>query len=128
MKNQPNRPTEAELEILQLLWQQHPQTVREVNDRLNRRKETGYTTTLKILQIMLEKGFVRRTAEGRTHHYSPVLKEDETQRALLDRFLDTAFRGSAMKMVTQLLGHRRATPQELDQVRDLLNKMEGDDA
>ena len=94
-----SKPTEAELEILQVLWQHGPSTVRFVNEQLSRHKETGYTTTLKFMQIMAEKGLVRRNEAQRTHVYQADASEEETQQRLLDRFLDTAFRGSAMKLV-----------------------------
>ncbi|SDK38127.1 Predicted transcriptional regulator [Catalinimonas alkaloidigena] len=116
------RPTEAELQILQILWQHGPSTVREVHERLN--PATGYTTTLKLMQIMHEKGIVDRTPDGRQHVYRALLKEDETQRALLDRFLDTTFRGSAMKLVMQALGNRSTSDEELQQIRTLLDQLE----
>lgn len=120
------RPTESELEILQVLWQNGPSTVRLVNDVLNAKKKVGYTTTLKFMQIMVEKGILEREDTKRPHLYRPALKENETQEVLLDRFLDTAFGGSAMKMVMQALGNRRTSKEELTQIREFLDNLEGD--
>jgi len=122
----PLKPTETELEILQILWQHGPSTVRFVNEEQNKVKETGYTTTLKLLQIMLEKNLVMRAEESRSHLYRAAVTEEDTQRHLLDRFLDTTFRGSAMKLVMQALGNHRTTSDELDQIRNLLKKLEDD--
>ncbi len=125
MSNQPSKPTEAELEILQVLWQHGPATVRFVNEKLNQKKEVGYTTTLKLMQIMAEKGLVKRNEENRSHLYEASLTEEATQKHLLDKFLDVAFRGSASKLVMQALGTHKASKEELAQIRELLNKMEG---
>ena len=118
----PPRPTDAELQILQVLWQHGPSTVRDVHERLN--LATGYTTTLKLMQIMHEKGILDRMQDGRQHIYRPLLKEEETQQALLDRFMDTTFRGSAMKLVMQALGNRATSQEELQQIRTLLDQLE----
>ncbi|MFC6996401.1 BlaI/MecI/CopY family transcriptional regulator [Rufibacter roseus] len=122
----PQKPTDTELEILQILWQHGPCTVRVVNDEQNKVKETGYTTTLKLLQIMHEKGLVTRSEESRSHLYQAAVTEEDTQKRLLDRFLDTTFRGSAMKLVMQALGNRRTSQDELDQIKQLLKKLEDD--
>ncbi|GAA3946176.1 BlaI/MecI/CopY family transcriptional regulator [Hymenobacter algoricola] len=118
------KPTESELEILQVLWQQGPATVRLVNDELSRKRDVGYTTTLKLLQLMLDKGLVLRDDDSRTHVYRAAVREEETQGLLLDRFVDAAFGGSAMKLVLQALGNRRTSKEELQQIRTLLNDME----
>lgn len=118
------RPTGSELEILQVIWQHGPSPVRRVNEELNRRKRVGYTTTLKIMQIMTEKGLLERTEEGRKHIYSAVIKEKETRDLLLGRFLETTFEGSAMKLVMQALGNHRASPDELRKLRELIEKLE----
>lgn len=118
------KPTESELEILQVLWQHGPTTVRLVNDELNRKRDVGYTTTLKLLQLMLDKGLVLRDEDSRTHVYRASVREEETQGLLIDRLLDAAFGGSALKLVVQALGHKRTSQQELDQIRELLNDME----
>lgn len=117
------KPTESELEILQVLWANGPSTVRQVNDRLSQMKEVGYTTTLKLMQIMHDKGLLSRTEEGRYHVYQALVNEKETQQHLLDRFVDTAFRGSAMKLVMQALGSSKATPQELEELKRLINNL-----
>ena len=118
------KPTESELEILQVLWQHGPATVRFVNDELSQKREVGYTTTLKLLQLMLDKGLVLRDDDARTHIYRAAVRQEETQGALLDRFVDTAFGGSAMKMVMQALGGGRTSKEELDQIRNLLNEID----
>jgi len=124
MSEKISKPTEAELQILQVLWQNGPSTVRFVNDQLNEKKKTGYTTSLKTMQIMFEKKLVKRNEENRTHIYEANVKEDDVQKQLLDRFLDKTFRGSAMKMVMQALGNRKTSKKELDEIRDLLDKLE----
>lgn len=119
------KPTEAELEILQLLWKHGPQTVRFINDELAKKKNVGYTTTLKIMQLMYEKHLLDRDETTRSHCYSPAVKEKETQRVLLDRFLDTAFGGSAAKLVMQALGNHKASKEEITRIRELLDNLEG---
>ncbi len=121
----PAKPTESELEILQILWQNGHSTVRFVNEQLNQHKEVGYTTTLKIMQIMTEKNLVRRNEDQRTHIYEASVLEEETQKQMLGRFLDTAFRGSAAKLVMQALGNHQASKEELNQIRNLLDQIEG---
>ncbi|MCB0682587.1 MAG: BlaI/MecI/CopY family transcriptional regulator [Saprospiraceae bacterium] len=118
------RPTDAELEILQVLWQRGPSTVREVNEVLSDRREVGYTTTLKLMQIMVEKGLARRNTETRVHVYTAAVEEAATQQRLLDQFLDTAFRGSAASLIMQALGNHRASPEELDEIKELIRRME----
>src|SRR5688572_33494304 len=98
-KNNPNKPTESELEILQILWEHGPNTVRFVNDELSKSKETGYTTTLKLMQIMHEKGLVNRDEAARSHIYSAAITESATQKQLLDRFLDKIGRASCRERV-----------------------------
>ncbi|MFC5408618.1 BlaI/MecI/CopY family transcriptional regulator [Larkinella bovis] len=117
------KPTESELEILQVLWAKGPSTVRQVNEHLSQTKDVGYTTTLKLMQIMHDKGLLSRTEEGRYHVYQARVDEKETQQHLLDRFVDTAFRGSAMKLVMQALGNSKATPQELADLQRLIDEM-----
>lgn len=119
------KPTESELEILQVLWQHGPSTVRLVHEELSKTKEVGYTTTLKLMQIMAEKGMLEADKTSRSHIYRPLLEEEKTQQQLLDRFMDAAFRGSASKLVMQALGNRHTSKEELDEIRDLLDKLEG---
>jgi BlaI family penicillinase repressor len=118
------KPTEAELEILQVLWQHGPQTVRFVNDELNKKREVGYTTTLKWLQLMLDKGLVLREDDRKPHTYRAAAPEDETQGHLLDRFVDTAFGGSALKLVLRALGRRQTSREEMDQIREVLKQID----
>ncbi len=120
------KPTGAELEILQILWQQGPSTVRFINDTLNKKKEVGYTTTLKIMQIMAEKKLVNRDVTNRSHIYSAAYKQIETQKALMDKFLETAFSGSASKLVMQALGGSKTTQKEIDEIRKFLDSIEGE--
>ncbi len=119
------KPTDAELEILSVLWEYGPSTVRFVNDHLNKDKRVGYTTTLKFLQIMTDKGIVSRQPDGRTHVYSALLDKEKVQHQLLDRLLDTAFGGSAQKLVLQALGNYEASREELQEIKALISKLEG---
>jgi predicted transcriptional regulator len=114
------RPTDAELSILRVLWERGPSTVRQVHDVLSRERPTAYTTALKLLQIMTDKGLVRRDETERTHVYHPRLSEEQTQRQLVRDLLDRAFGGSATKLVMQALAARRATPEELVEIRKLI--------
>src|SRR3546814_4661451 len=118
------KPTDSEMEVLEFLWEQGSATVRQVNDRINQRRETGYTTTLKIMQIMHAKGMLERIEEGRTHIYTPLVGERQTRQKLLDRFLETTFRGSAASLVLQALGTTHTTRDELTQIRRLLDQLE----
>ncbi|MBP6978925.1 MAG: BlaI/MecI/CopY family transcriptional regulator [Bacteroidales bacterium] len=129
MKNDPiiPKPTDAELEILTILWEEGPCTVRFVNDKLNEIRAVGYTTTLKFLQIMTDKGIVTRQVDGRTHVYMANLKKDEVQNKLLERLMETAFGGSAQQLVLQALGNHQASHAELEEIKALIHKMEGGD-
>lgn len=124
-KTQP-KPTEAELEILQVLWENGPSSVRFVNDELAEKREVGYTTTLKLMQIMYEKGLVRRNTDARSHIYEAAIERDETQRSLLGSFVDNVFSGSAMNLVMQALGNHQASREELDQIKALIEKIENE--
>ncbi|MFN8304488.1 MAG: BlaI/MecI/CopY family transcriptional regulator [Saprospiraceae bacterium] len=122
------KPTDAELQILHVLWEQGPSTVRTVNDLLNTQREVGYTTTLKIMQIMhAEKGLLTRQEDGRTHIYSAAVTRDETQASLLQQFVDNTFRGSAMQLVMQALGNHDASTAELDEIKALIAQLEQKD-
>ena len=118
------KPTESELEILKVLWEHGPSSVRFVNDEINKRKETGYTTTLKFMQIMLEKNLLTRNTDNRSHIYEAAISQEETQRDLLGKFVDNVFGGSAMHLVMQALGDHEASKEELDQIKALIEKME----
>ena len=120
-KNLAPRPTDAELAILRVLWERGPSTVRQVHEILvSRVGPTAYTTALKLLQIMTEKGLVRRDDTDRTHIYMPRLTEEQTQRQLVRDLLDRAFGGSASKLVMQALHAKRSTPEELGEIRKLI--------
>jgi len=122
------QPTNAELEILRVLWRTGPCTVREVHEGLPRERSVGYTTILKLLQIMAEKGLVTRDESARSHIYAPAVTEATTQRRLVSDLLDRAFEGSAMGLVMQALAARPASPEELRQIRALIDEMnEGGD-
>lgn len=119
------KPTESELEILQLLWDNGPSTVRFINDKLNEQRETGYTTTLKIMQIMFDKKLVKREEDGRSHIYKAAIQREDTQKQLLDRILETAYGGNATALVLQALGQSKATKEELEQIKKFIREMEG---
>jgi predicted transcriptional regulator len=123
MKRSLLKPTPAELEILRVLWARGPSTVREVHDALGAR-ETGYTTALKLLQIMADKGLVARDETARAHVYAARVEEGDTQRQLVRELLDRAFGGSAAKLVMQALAARRASPEEIAGIRRMLDEME----
>ena len=119
-----NEPTKSELEILQVLWQNGPSTVRFVNDQLNANKrEVQYTSTLKLMQIMAEKGLLKRDESNMKHIYSAAHEEDKTKGFLLERFVDSMYNGSAGKLMMQLLGSKKTSKKELDEIRELLDKM-----
>ena len=134
------KPTDSELEILHILWENGPGTVRTVNDLLNERRvsrksvpavgktkeSAGYTTTLKLMQIMFEKGLVTREEDGRTHIYAAAVREEDTQSLLLQEFMDNAYRGSAARLVLQALGNHEASADELDEIKALIAQIENE--
>jgi BlaI family transcriptional regulator, penicillinase repressor len=120
----PPKPTEAELAILRVLWQRGPSTVRQVHDALNAIKKTGYTTVLKFMQIMTEKGLVSRDEAPYAHVYQARIPQEETQRTLVTDLLDRAFEGSMSGLVMQALSARKATPEELSEIRKILKDHE----
>ena len=119
-----NRPTDSELEILQLLWEHGPMTVRELNDKLNEERKVGYTTSLKMMQIMTEKGLLSRDTGERSHVYSPLLRAEEVQSSMLNHVLKTAFKGNRSRLVMQALGMHHASPEEISELKSLLSKLE----
>jgi len=119
------RPTDAELAILRILWDLGPSTVRQVHDVLGRERPSAYTTALKLLQIMTEKGLVERDERDRTHVYRARLSEEHTQRQLVRDLVDRAFGGSAAKLVLQALASKHASPDELRQIRHMLDTARG---
>jgi len=120
----PPKPTDAELAILRVLWEQGPCTVRKVWEQLNPKQETGYTNVLKMMQIMAEKGLVTRDESDRSHIYRAARSQEQTQRQVIGHLLERLFSGSAPKLVMQALATRRATPAELAEIRRLLDEME----
>jgi len=118
------KPTASELDILQILWQKGKMTVKEINEEINKVKETGYTTTLKLMQIMHEKGLLSREQNGRSHVYKASIKEDDTKSSLLKNFIQSTFNGSTANLVMQALGDHKTTREELEMIRELLNNIE----
>ena len=116
-----SRPTEAELAILGVLWTRGPSTVRQVNDVLSPTRETGYTTTLKLMQIMAEKGLVSRDERDRSHVYEANVSQDHTQRQLVNDLVDRAFGGSAAALVLQALSSHPASSDELNEIQRLID-------
>lgn len=123
-KSEPTpEPTRSELEILQVLWQHGPNTVRFVNDQLNAEKrEVQYASTLKLMQIMVDKGLLNRDERSVRHIYSAAFEETKTKRVLLDRFVDSMFNGSVSSLMMHLLDNEKASPEELEAIRKLLDK------
>ncbi|MDM8158281.1 BlaI/MecI/CopY family transcriptional regulator [Labilibaculum sp. K2S] len=118
------KPTEAELEILQVLWTYGPSNVRFVNDKLKSERNVGYTTTLKIMQIMTEKGILERDIKSKTHIYKAVVEEKETKNQLIDKFISTLFGGSTSGMVLQALGNQKCSTKELNEIKKLIDNIE----
>ncbi|RIV25170.1 BlaI/MecI/CopY family transcriptional regulator [Fibrisoma montanum] len=118
-------PTKSELEILQVLWQHGPSTVRFVNDTLNEQKrQVQYSSTLKLMQIMAEKGLLVRDQSSMKHIYSPAEEEGKAKKKLLDRFVDSIYNGSATSLVMQLFGNRNTSKEELAEIKEFLKKLD----
>lgn len=124
MSKQKHTPTTAELEILNILWEKEPLSVKEIHAELIKSKEVGYTTALKIMQNMTGKGLLSRTLNGKSHLYSSAIPKEETREGLLNRFVDTAFAGSSSKLVMQLLGNKKTSKEELDEIKKMISEME----
>ena len=118
-----NKPTEGELEILQVLWERQSATVRDVHEELLKIKEAGYTTTLKLMQIMFEKGLVTRDSSNKTHIYQPAVSKEKTQNLFLNKMIDSLFAGSSAQLVMQALGNHKTSREELDEIRNYLNSI-----
>ncbi|MBB5636311.1 putative transcriptional regulator [Pedobacter cryoconitis] len=118
------KPTESELEILQILWEKGNCTVREVHEILTLNREAGYTTTLKIMQIMHEKGLVKRDTNQKTHIYSALASQQKTQQHLVSKLIDNAFSGSAARLVMQALGNHTSSKDEIEAIRKYLNELD----
>lgn len=125
MKKKSFKPTEAELEILQILWENGPSSVKYINQLLNKKRVVGYTTTLKTMQIMYEKKLLGRERSGRSHIYAALKKETEAQDMLLDKVLDTVFGGSASKLVMQALANKKTSKSEIEEIKKFIEKIEG---
>ena len=123
-QNKRVEPTKSELEILQVLWDKGPSTVRAVNDELLKIKDVNYTTTLKLMQIMADKGILKRDESQMKHVYHVAEEEQKTKDHLLDKFIDSVYQGSAGKLVMQLLGNKKASKDELDSIRKMLDQLD----
>lgn len=117
-------PTAAELEILNILWENEPLTVKDIHEKLAHTKDVGYTTTLKIMQNMTIKGLLRREPNGKNHLYFSNNKKDETRGKLLDRFLDSTFAGSASGLMMQLLGNKRTSAKEIEEIKRIIDEID----
>lgn len=117
------KPTESELEILQVLWSRETASVREVHEELAKSKDVGYTTTLKLMQIMHEKGIVKRDDSFKTHIYQAAVSKEKTQKHLLGKMINTLFGGSPTELIIQALGNHKASPQELEEIQHLLDNL-----
>ena len=117
------KPTESELEILQVLWEREQASVRDVHEELQKSKDVGYTTTLKLMQIMHEKGLVKRDDSFKTHIYQASVSKEKTQKHLLGKMINTLFGGSSAELVLQALGNHKASPAELEEIQRLLDNL-----
>ncbi len=117
------KPTESELEILQVLWEKKIASVRDVHEVLAKTKEAGYTTTLKLMQIMFEKGLVKRDSTLKTHFYQAAASREKTQKHLLSKMINSLFGGSPTQLVMQALGNHKASPEELDEIRKMIDNL-----
>ncbi|QNN40623.1 MULTISPECIES: BlaI/MecI/CopY family transcriptional regulator [Pedobacter] len=122
MSNHNIKPTEGEMEILQVLWQKGNATVREVHEALNK-KDSGYTTTLKLMQILHEKGMVERDTNQKTHIYKALVSQDKTEKQLVTKMIDNVFNGSAARLVMQALGNHSASADEIDEIKKYLDSL-----
>jgi BlaI family penicillinase repressor len=122
------KPTESELEILQVIWKKGQCSVRDVHEELAKTKDAGYTTTLKLMQIMHDKGLVERDTSAKTHLYKAVISREQAQNTALDKILDTVFKGSTADLVIQALGQHRASKDEIDAIKKYLQKFESKDS
>ena len=119
------KPTESELEILQVIWKRGQCTVRDVHEELAKSKDAGYTTTLKLMQIMHDKGLVERDTTAKTHLYKAIITREQAQQTALDKIISTVFKGSTSDLVIQALGHHRASKDEIDAIKSYLKQFDG---
>ena len=125
MSDKPLKPTEKELEILQILWENDDVSVKDVHESLGGESANGYTTILKLMQIMHEKGLVSRERSGKLHLYKAILSQESTRQQMVDKMIDTVFQGSAAQLVLSALGNNRSSKEELLEIRKYLEKLEG---
>ena len=123
LKNKILKPTEGELEILSVLWERGTATVREVHDELCKTKEAGYTTTLKLMQIMFEKNLVSRDTSNKTHIYKPVVTREKTQKQFVNKMINSLFAGSSAELVMHALGGHQASNDELEKIQTLIDEL-----
>ena len=123
MSIKPLKPTESELEILRVLWERGEATVRDVHEVLSKTKDAGYTTTLKLMQIMHEKGMVKRDESNKTHRYTPLISREKTQKQFMGKMIDTLFQGSSTQLVMQALGNHKTSKEELDEIQKLIDNL-----
>ena len=123
-KYRPAEPTKSELEILQVLWDKGPSTVREVNNELLKQRDVNYTTTLKQMQIMADKRLLNRDQGQMKHIYSVAVEEQKVKAHLLDKFVDSMYKGSASKLVMQLIGNKNTSRRDLQEIKDMIKKLE----
>jgi BlaI family transcriptional regulator, penicillinase repressor len=121
------KPTESELEILQVIWKKGQCCVRDVHEELAKNKDAGYTTTLKLMQIMHDKGLVERDTSAKIHLYKAVITREQAQKTALDKIISTVFKGSTSDLVIQALGNHRASKDEIDAIKNYLQQFEGKD-
>ena len=117
------KPTESELEILRVLWEKGEATVRDVHEILSKTKDAGYTTTLKLMQIMHEKGIVKRDERNKTHKYIPLISREKTQKQFVGKMIDTLFQGSSTQLVMQALGNHQTSKEELEEIQKLIDNL-----
>ena len=122
-KSNTPKPTDSEMEILQILWEKGDCTVRDVHEILEKSKEAGYTTTLKLMQIMHEKGLVSRDTSSKTHIYRALVNQQKTQQQLVSKMIDNVFNGSAARLVMQALGNHSASKDEIDSIKKYLDEL-----
>ncbi len=120
------KPTESELEVLQVMWDKEPCTVRDVHDELEKTKDGGYTSTLKLMQIMLDKGLVARSTNSRSHLYTTLLSREQAQESALNKIVDTVFKGSGMDLIMKALGKHVASNKEIDVITEYLQQFNKD--
>jgi len=126
MKFMELKPTESELEVLQVMWEKEPCTVRDVHDELVKTKDVGYTSTLKLMQIMFDKGLVERDTTSRSHLYKSLISRDQAQETALNKIIDTVFKGSGMDLIMKALGQHVASKKEMDVINEYLQKFDQD--